>query len=268
MTESSLSRLLEIMARLRDPKTGCPWDIAQNFATIAPYTIEEAYEVADAIERGNMQDLRDELGDLLLQVVFHAHMASEEGLFTFEDVTRTLCEKMIRRHPHVFGESNAATAEEVSTRWEEIKATEKTAKGAGEDDSLLADIPRNLPALIRTQKIQKRAASVGFEWENAEGVVAKIEEELAELKEALASGAREKIADELGDMLSSTVNLIRFLKMDAESILRANHQKFERRFRHMEQRLKEQGIPLQQASLEQMEEGWQDAKLQEKKNPL
>ncbi len=220
-----LRRLARIMARLRDPVRGCPWDREQDFASIAPYTIEEAYEVADAIARGDLADLRDELGDLLLQVVFHARMAEEAGAFDLADVAEAICAKMERRHPHIFGDTAAETAEAVLANWEAIKAAEKPRA------SVLDDVPLALPALTRAEKLQKRAARTGFDWPDATGPRAKIAEELAELDAAADDAAR---ADELGDLLFAVVNLARHLKIDPEAALRAANIKFETRFRAIE----------------------------------
>lgn len=223
LSTEPLSQLLAIMQGLRDPETGCPWDVQQNFTSIAPYTIEEAYEVADAIERNDMADLKDELGDLLLQVVFHAQIASEAGLFDFADVARSISDKMIRRHPHVFA------GEAHSIGWEAIKASERTAKS--DDASALAGVAKNLPALMVAEKLQKRAARVGFDWPDAQGPRDKIAEELTELDEAPDAGSRQ---EEYGDLLFATVNLGRKLKIDPEVALRQANAKFEARFRSME----------------------------------
>jgi ATP diphosphatase len=265
---SALARLLHVMARLRDPQGGCPWDLEQDFATIAPYTIEEAYEVADAIARGDMADLEDELGDLLLQVVYHARMAEEAGRFDFARVTAGIAEKMIRRHPHVFGEAEVASAAAQTRAWEETKALEREAKagarGAGRR-GLLDDLPLALPALTRAQKLQRRAARVGFDWPALAPVVAKIEEELAELKAELADAApKERLADEVGDLLFALVNLARHLEVDGEAALRATNAKFERRFRAIEDALRARGRRLEEASLDEMEALWQEAKAAER----
>ncbi len=244
-----LNRLLAIMQRLRDPDTGCPWDIQQNFATIAPYTIEEAYEVADAIERDDMADLQDELGDLLLQVVFHAQIAREAGLFDFDAVTRGIGDKMVRRHPHVFGKDNN------SIGWEAIKAVERRAKS--EDPSALAGVAKSLPALMVAEKLQKRAARVGFDWPDAQGPRDKIFEEMAELYTAPDAQSRQ---EEYGDLLFAMVNLGRKLKIDPEVALRAANAKFEKRFRGMERLVgAEQFAGL---SLDEQEDLWQQVKAQ------
>ena len=254
-----IAELLAIMRRLRDPKGGCPWDLEQNFATIAPYTIEEAYEVASAIEAGDYSALKDELGDLLLQVVFHTQMAGEQGLFAFPDVVRAICEKMIRRHPHVFAESAADTPAAVTLAWEEIKRRERAEKPA-KPKSLLDDVPRAIPALMRAVKLQNRAAEVGFDWPSALTVTDKIAEESRELAEAVSSGRADKIAEEFGDMLFAMANLSRHLKLDPEEALRAANAKFMRRFKAIEAGLQAQGRTPEKASLEDMEALWQEAK--------
>lgn len=255
-------KLLEIMAKLRDPNGGCPWDLEQDFATIAPYTIEEAYEVADAIGKGDKAALREELGDLLLQVVFHAQMAKEENSFTFEDVAQAINDKMVRRHPHVFAGADIKTAEAQTKNWEDIKAAERGKKS--KDTSALADVPVALPALLRAQKLQSRASRVGFDWPDVVGVIEKIEEELDETKEALASGDNEKIAEEIGDLLFAVVNLARFMNQDAESALRGTNDKFTRRFHHVEAMAKAQGREMKTMNLEELEALWQDAKKKER----
>jgi tetrapyrrole methylase family protein/MazG family protein/ATP diphosphatase len=254
---SSIHRLLQIMARLRSPG-GCPWDLEQDFKTIAPYTIEEAYEVADAIEREDLGDLRDELGDLLFQVVFHAQMAQERRAFGFGDVVDAICDKMERRHPHVFGNATIADAQAQTVAWEEQKRRERESKGG----SVLANVPVGLPALTRADKIGKRAAAVGFEWPDAMGALDKVEEEIGELRAAIAGGETADMEAELGDLLYSVVNVCRYVKVDPENALRLTNAKFERRFRFIEQRLKEQGLSPQEASLEQMDRLWDEAKRQ------
>jgi MazG family protein len=253
-----IAELLAIMRRLRDPKGGCPWDLEQDFSTIAPYTIEEAYEVASAIEAKDHAALKDELGDLLLQVVFHAQMAAEAKLFAFEDVVRAICEKMIRRHPHVFAAGGAKTPEAVTIAWDEIKRRERAGKPAPE--GLLDDVPRALPALTRAIKLQDRAAEVGFDWPSAVHVTDKIAEETRELAEAAVSGVTPKIAEEFGDLLFAVANLARHLKLDPEDALRAANAKFVRRFKAIEAGLQAQGRKPEDASLEEMEALWQDAK--------
>jgi ATP diphosphatase len=260
---SAIERLLEVMARLRDPERGCPWDREQDFATIAPYTIEEAYEVADAIARGDMADLEDELGDLLLQVVYHAQMAREAGRFDFETVARRIAAKMIRRHPHVFGDAKVADSSAQTRAWEESKALERRdrARASGEPPGVLAGVPLALPALARAQKLQQRAARVGFDWPDSAGVLAKIEEELAEIRAELAiDGARQRLADEVGDLLFAVVNLARHLEVDAEAALRQASAKFERRFQAIEQAVRATGRKLEDASLDELEALWQHAK--------
>ncbi|HET7334165.1 MAG TPA: nucleoside triphosphate pyrophosphohydrolase [Rhizomicrobium sp.] len=254
-----IEALLEIMRALRDPASGCPWDVEQDFASIAPYTIEEAYEVAGAIEDENWPELKDELGDLLLQVVFHARMAEEKGLFEFGDVVSAICEKMERRHPHVFGgETGVANAETQTIAWEEHKARERAAKVK---TGLLDDVPRALPALLRAVKLQKRASSVGFDWDSAAKVVEKIAEEAGEIVEARDDGASaEKLEEEIGDLLFAAANLARHMKVDPENALRVANAKFMRRFAVIEQTLSGRGQRLEDASLDEMEAIWQAAK--------
>lgn len=271
MTPSKdISRLIEIMAALRDPETGCPWDVEQDFSTIAPYTIEEAYEVADAIERGDLEDLREELGDLLLQVVFHARMAEEAGRFTFGDVVEAVTTKMIRRHPHVFGDAQARRAGMAKGMWNRIKAEEKAerrarrlARGVSAEDNgdgYLDGVPVNLPALIRAAKLQQKAAAVGFDWGAPGPVLDKIEEEIAELRTALARDDDGAITEEFGDLLFAMVNLGRHLNVDPEAALRRTNEKFRSRFHTVEERLDAAGRSLEEASLDEMEAIWQDAK--------
>jgi MazG family protein len=252
--------VLDVMARLRDRAHGCPWDIEQTFATIAPYTIEEAYEVADAIERHDMSALKEELGDLLFQVAFHARMAEEQGAFDFADVAQALADKMIERHPHVFGDKIERTAEEQTQAWETLKAEKRAAKGA----SLLDDVPMALPALMRAEKLTKRAARINFDWPSSAEVLAKLDEELAELKEAEASGDQDHIAEEMGDILFVMANLARKLKVDPEQALRRANAKFTRRFEYIERKLAEQGRPGPQP-LDDMETLWLEAKQAEKR---
>jgi MazG family protein len=254
-----IAELLAIMRRLRDPIRGCPWDLEQNFSTIAPYTIEEAYEVASAIEAEDYAALKDELGDLLLQVVFHAQMANEQGLFAFTGVVRAICDKMIRRHPHVFASGAAKTPSAVTLAWDEIKRRERAGKSA-KPDSLLDDVPSALPALMRAVKLQNRAAQVGFDWPSAVTVTDKIAEETRELAEAAASGDAQHVAEEFGDLLFAMANLARHLKLDPEDALRAANAKFVRRFKAIEAGLAARGRSLDEASLEEMEALWQDAK--------
>ena len=258
----SLDDLLAIMARLRDPQTGCPWDVQQDFATIAPYTIEEAYEVADAIDRKDWHDLRDELGDLLLQVVFHARMAEEAGLFGFEDVARAINDKMIRRHPHVFGAEAYGSLAEQKAGWESLKAEERGRKGRA--SSLLDDVPVGLPALTRAVKLSKRAARVGFVWPSVKEVMDKLHEEVAELERELAAGDVEKARQEMGDVLFVVANLARTLDVDPEDSLRFTNAKFARRFRYIEARLAERGKTPEQSDLAEMDALWDEAKAAEK----
>ena len=265
----NVGRLIEIMAALRDPQTGCPWDVVQTFETIKPYTVEEAYEVADAIERNDLDDLCDELGDLLLQVVFHARMAEEAGEFAFGDVVQAITTKMIRRHPHVFAVSDAATPDAVKIQWDEIKTAEKreraerrARRGITEDFKAghLGSVQRSFPALTEALKLQERAAKVGFDWSAPEPILDKIEEEIGELREALAGKDAAKVSDELGDLIFAVVNLGRHVKADPENALRGTNTKFRRRFGHIEQTLIENGETLEAATLERMEDLWQAAK--------
>ncbi len=251
-----ITALLDIMRRLRDPETGCPWDVKQDFSTIAPYTIEEAYEVADAIERNDLEHLREELGDLLLQVVFHAQMADEKGIFDFADVVEAISEKLVRRHPGVFTDEEIATAEEQLANWDRIKAEERKQKG---ETSILDGVPSGMAELQRSVKLQKRAGDVGFEWTSAEPVLDKFEEEIEEMREAMHSGDRAHIKDEMGDLLFVAANLARQMDIDPASALRHANAKFERRFRAMEHRA---GGPdsLAALNLEQMETLWQEIK--------
>jgi ATP diphosphatase len=255
----AVDRLRAIMERLRHPEDGCPWDRAQDFASVAPYTIEEAYEVADAIERGDLDDLRDELGDLLFQVVFHARMAEEQGAFDFRAVVESICNKLERRHPHVFGDARYATAEEQTQSWEAFKAEERAARGQA--TSQLEGVPVGLPALTRAQKLGRRAGQVGFDWPDADGPRAKIDEELAELDAARRSGAPpDAVAAELGDLLFAVVNLARHLGVDPEQALRGTNARFERRFRQVEAGLAARGVEPAKAGLELMDELWREAK--------
>lgn len=261
--EGGLARLKAIMARLRDPQTGCPWDIEQNFATIAPYTIEEAYEVADAIARGDMAELRDELGDLLLQVVYHARMAEEAGAFALEDVLRAISDKMVRRHPHVFGtETRDKTAAQQTRDWEAIKAAERG--GAPARKGTLDGVALGLPALTRAVKLQNRAARVGFDWPEVTGVLDKIAEETAELVAARDSADPEHLAEEFGDLMFVMANLARHLRLDPEAALRAANAKFTRRFEAIETALASQGRNPQEADLAEMEALWTAAKQAER----
>jgi len=257
-----IARLIEIMAALRTPGTGCPWDLEQNFSTIAPYTLEEAYEVADAIARGDLNDLKDELGDLLLQVVFHARMAEEEGAFDFGDVVVGITGKLIRRHPHVFADEAGHTAEAVQGLWERIKAEEKAERGEAAATGALAGVPVALPALTRALKLQNRAGRVGFDWNDPRAVLAKIREEADEVEAEL--DRREAAAAEVGDLLFAVVNLARHLGADPEAVLRATNAKFEHRFAAIEKALAARGKQPQDATLEEMDALWEDAKRAEK----
>jgi MazG family protein len=270
----TLDDLLVVMARLRDPERGCPWDVKQNFSTIAPYTIEEAYEVADAIARGDLEGLKDELGDLLLQVVYHAQMAGEQSRFEFSDVADAITRKMIRRHPHVFGDPALRDEFLKANLWERIKAEEKAERGESVAGvaSRLDDVPIALPALTRAVKLQKRAAEVGFDWPSLAPVLAKAEEEIAELKEAViaqgdaASGTRStKIKEEFGDLLFVMANVARHLKVDPEAALREANAKFVRRFKSIEQALAKEGRRCEDATLEEMDRLWDEAKEGERK---
>lgn len=255
---ASVAELLSIMARLRDRERGCPWDLEQTFATIAPYTIEEAYEVADAIERGDLGELKDELGDLLFQVVFHARMAEEAGGFAFGDVARAICDKMLRRHPHVFGGQVVGDSAAQTKRWEEIKREERASAATG--TSVLGDVPVALPALTRAVKLGKCAATVGFDWPDVAPVRAKVDEELAELDAAVASGDRAEIAAELGDLLFSIANLSRHLGLDAETCLRSANERFTRRFLSVESAVTASGRPWDSYDAAALDALWRRAK--------
>ena len=252
-----LFQLLEVMARLRDPQGGCPWDVEQTFATIAPYTIEEAYEVADAIERGDMGELKEELGDLLLQVVFHARMAEEDGAFDFADVAGAIAGKLVRRHPHVFGEAGLRTSEEQTAAWEVIKAQERGEKAK---HGVLDDVPVGLPALTRAVKLTKRAARVGFDWPSVHEVMDKLREEVAELEVEIAAADQAKAREELGDILFVLANLARKLDVDPEDALRATNAKFVRRFGFIEAELAKDGRTPEQSDLAEMDGLWDRAK--------
>jgi len=261
-TDSALGekfqRLVHIMARLRAPE-GCPWDREQTFESIKPYTLEETYEVLDAIDRSDWRALADELGDFMLQAVFYAQMAAERELFTIEDALDAINEKLVRRHPHVFGDQSASTAGDVKRIWGEVKAAERKEKGV-ENDGMLAGVPRSLPALVEAQQVTSRAAGVGFDWENAEQVLAKLHEELAEFDQARRGAAQSEIEDELGDLLFVLVNLARFVKVDPEQALRKTNAKFRRRFGYIERKLAERGKSLADSNIEEMEALWQEAK--------
>lgn len=259
------ARLLRIMARLRDPQSGCPWDVEQTFRTIAPYTIEEAYEVAEAIEQNDLAALKDELGDLLLQVVFHARMAEEDGRFDFEAVAAAIGDKMVRRHPHVFGDVSVDSAAAQTRAWEDTKAAERAAnKADGEAQGALDGVTVGLPALTRAGKLQRRAARVGFDWPETLQVFEKIDEEIAEIKEEIENGSDPvRLEDEVGDLLFVAVNLARHLAVDPEAALRRSNAKFERRFRSMERALLADHAALKDLPLEVLEEAWQAAKARE-----
>jgi ATP diphosphatase len=269
-----IERLIEIMAALRTPGTGCPWDLEQDFASIAPYTIEEAHEVADAIARGDLVDLKDELGDLLLQVVFHARMAQEQGSFAFPDVVEAITSKLIRRHPHVFGNARDLSPAEVKALWGQIKAQEKVDKAAAhraaglpeppESKGVLAGVPTTLPALTRAWKLQAKASSVGFDWNDARLVLDKIREETAEIDEALAEGDKAAIKEEIGDLLFVVANLARHVDADPEACLAAANAKFERRFAGIEVALEQEGRKPAEATLDELEALWQQVKRAER----
>ena len=267
--DSPIIELLRIMARLRDPEGGCPWDVQQDFASIAPYTIEEAYEVADAIDRGDMHDLKDELGDLLLQVVFHARMAEEAGHFAFDDVVVAICDKMVRRHPHVFAGVTVSGLEEQTLAWEAGKREERQSKGGPIDDSALAGIARGLPEWQRAVKLQKRAARVGFDWPDVNPVFDKLHEEIDEVRAEFAAGVgHEALEDELGDVLFVCANLSRHGQVDFGAALRRANAKFERRFRRMETMAAEEGVALSTLSLAEQDAYWNRVKREEKKAAL
>ena len=265
-TGDAMQQLLDIMAQLRNPEGGCPWDLKQDFRSILPHTLEEAYEVADAIESDDRMQLRDELGDLLFQVVFYCQLAREEGSFEFADVAQTMSDKLIRRHPHVFSPSadeaelgtSALDANQVLQKWEAIKQAERDAK---HQHSVLDDVPNALPAMQRSAKLQKRAANVGFDWPDVTPVLANMAEELEEIEQAFASGDKDHTLEELGDLMFACVNMARHLKQDPEQVMRAANAKFERRFRFLETQLVEAGESLESVDLERMEAGWKAAKV-------
>lgn len=262
-----IARLIEIMAALRDPQTGCAWDVRQTFETIAPYTLEEAHEVADAIARGDREDLRDELGDLLLQVVFHARIAEEEGSFDFGGVVEAITTKLIRRHPHVFGALENRDPEAIKRLWDEIKRAEKQERRerrGGAEPGLLDEIPAGLPALMRADKLTRRAAKVGFDWPNPEQVLAKVGEEYEEVRDAMAREDQAHIAEEIGDLLFAAANLARHHNIDPEAALQAANAKFTRRFKAIEATLTREGRSLEDADLDEMEAIWQRSKRAEK----
>jgi ATP diphosphatase len=258
----NLLRLLNIMQVLRDPEQGCAWDIKQTFSSIVPYTIEEVYEVADAIDQQDFEHLKDELGDLLLQIVYYAQMAREQNLFDFEAVAGGICDKLVRRHPHIFDEQNFDGDKECADKtWEQVKHLERNEKAGTDTTSLLNDIPLALPQLIRAKKIQKRVASVGFDWPEISGVIEKVEEELAELKEVIHTDNNyEALEEELGDLLFSIVNLGRHLDVNAEEALRKGNKKFIKRFQYLEEKIKCEDGDIQKYSLSELEECWQQAK--------
>ncbi|MDG1935932.1 MAG: nucleoside triphosphate pyrophosphohydrolase [Paracoccaceae bacterium] len=261
--QGGMARLLEVMRALRDPEDGCPWDIEQDFASIAPYTIEEAYEVADAIERQDWSELKNELGDLLLQTVYHTQIASEAALFTFDDVANAISDKMVARHPHVFGqESRDKSVEQQTVDWESIKAAERATNAK---QGVLADVALALPALMRAAKLQKRAARVGFDWPNISQVLDKIQEEAQELSEAKQTLSQAEVAEEYGDLMFVIVNFGRHLKVDAEEALRAANDKFTRRFQYIEDELAKQGLSPEQSNLNDMDKLWNHAKKVERK---
>jgi len=265
-TGDAMQQLLAIMAQLRNPEGGCPWDLKQDFRSILPHTLEEAYEVADAIESDDRMQLRDELGDLLFQVVFYCQLAREEGSFEFADVAQTMSDKLIRRHPHVFSPpadeaelgTSALDADQVLQKWEAIKQAERDAK---HQHSVLDDVPNALPAMQRSAKLQKRAANVGFDWPDVTPVLANMAEELEEIEQAFASGDKDHTLEELGDLMFACVNMARHLKQDPEQVMRAANAKFERRFRFLETQLVEAGESLESVGLERMEAGWKAAKV-------
>jgi ATP diphosphatase len=260
-----ITALLEIMAALRTPGSGCPWDLEQNFETIAPYTIEEAYEVADAVARGDLHELKDELGDLLLQVVFHARMAEEGGAFDFGDVVRAITAKLLRRHPHVFGEARGLTPDRVRSLWEDIKAEEKAERqGPAKEEGALAGVPLALPALVRALKLQSKASKVGFDWNDPAAVLVKIREEADEIAAEIDNKGSARVAEEIGDLLFAVVNLARHLGVDAETALRGTNSKFERRFGEIERALALRGKSPEQASLAEMDALWEQAKANER----
>jgi ATP diphosphatase len=271
-----ISRLNEIMAALRTPETGCPWDLEQTFATVVPYTLEEAYEVADAIERGDVANLREELGDLLLQVVFHARMAEEEGRFDFGDVVDAITRKLIRRHPHVFGDARDLSSDQVKALWGRIKAEEKRERAearraaglpAEAAAGALAGVPLALPALTRALKLQENAGKVGFDWNDPRAVLAKLREEIDEVEAEFDANDPQRVADEVGDLLFAVANLARHVRVDPETALRGANAKFERRFAHIESRLAEAGRAPSDATLDEMEALWSEAKRRERQAP-
>lgn len=267
---ASMTKLRWIMAQLRDPETGCPWDLKQDFASIVPYTLEEAYEVAEAINQQDFSELEKELGDLLFQVVFYSQLGQEQKQFDFDSVVAAICEKLIRRHPHVFGDTTLTTDAEIKANWENDKAKERAQKNQQENLSILADIPQALPALSRANKIQKRCAHVGFDWDNIEQCFEKVEEEVVEVKAELAgdltdNAQQAKLSEELGDLLFAVVNVCRHAKQDPEALLRAANDKFSKRFQHVEQQAASSGKAMAEHDLATLEEFWQSAKQLEKR---
>jgi ATP diphosphatase len=268
--KSSIEKLRWIMTQLRDPETGCPWDIKQDFASIVPHTIEEAYEVADAVidavEQQDFSELEKELGDLLFQIIFYSQLGQEQKQFDFDSVVAAICEKLIRRHPHVFGDKKLVSDADINANWEDEKAQERQQKNANEPISILADIPRNLPALSQAAKIQKRCAHAGFDWHNIEDVFAKVAEEVEEVKVEIEQNNPEALAEELGDLMFAVVNLCRHAKQDPEQLLRQANQKFTTRFHGVEKHVQDSGIIFEQHSLETLEAYWQQVKRDEKKS--
>jgi ATP diphosphatase len=262
--QASMDKLRWIMAQLRDPETGCPWDIKQDFSSIAPHTLEEAYEVVDAIEQQDFSELEKELGDLLFQVVFYSQLGLEQKRFDFDSIVGAICEKLIRRHPHVFSDKNLTTDTEIKANWENEKAKERQQRNTDKPISMLTDIPKNLPALSQAAKIQKRCAHVGFDWSDIDDVFAKVEEEVAEVKAELHHNPA-ALAEELGDLLFAVVNICRHAKQDPEQLLRQANQKFTRRFHGVEQQVNDSGRGFEQHSLANLEYYWQQVKLAEKK---
>ena len=264
----SMRQLLEIMRALRDPASGCPWDLEQNFQSLIPYTLEEAYEVADAIERNNPDDIKSELGDLLFQIVFYSQLATEQQAFDFNDVAQTICEKLIRRHPHVFAGKKVTTAEEQTIEWEKLKQQERKNKAAENNFKLshLDDVSRTLPSLMRAEKIQKRVAKEGFDWPDVKGVMDKIYEELDEVQQELDADVLDqtKLEDEIGDLFFSCINLSRYVKVDAEHSLRKANMKFERRFRQLEKIAHSKGLQINDMGIYELENLWKEVKANEK----
>lgn len=264
MRPDLMRRLIDIMARLRDPQGGCPWDLKQTYRTIVPYTIEEAYEVADTIERGDLGELKDELGDLLFQVVFYARLAEEEGQFAFDDIVQAICDKMIRRHPHVFADRQFDDEQALRAAWDGSKAAERDARHEQGRASQMDGVPRALPALVRAEKLQRRAARVGFDWPDISGAFDKCREEIAEVEEAMASADPAHLEDEIGDLFFALVNVSRFLKIDAEQAVRNANAKFERRFRALEDDVTGRGLAIEEQNLTELDQVWETVKAREK----